>query len=236
MRRARIGAGVVVALILLTPLLLPGLAGAADDTFVGTYKGWGEGTGKGGGKATSAVTIWVQDLGGSVKFTIRASRLGVTFDATGPKQWQGDDTLVVPISVKKMGIRASGTFTLERDDESWVLSGSGKGKVLTYEGTGTVLAVRTATGVKIPGVGAQIKDGLDALFGGPPAAEKVPPEATKGDELQPPEPPAQVEQVKPASALAAAEATPPIAEDAKWLLTMASIVLLLFIFGFFMLV
>jgi hypothetical protein len=233
MRRARIGAGVVAVLILLTPLLLPGLAGAADDSFVGTYKGWGEGTGKGGGKATSAVTIWVQDLGGSVKFTIRAARLGVTFDATGPAQWQSDDALVVPISVKKMGIRASGTFTLERDGESWILSGSGKGKVLTYEGRGTVLAVRVATGVQIPGLGDQIKGGLDALFGGPPAAEKVPPEATKGGKLQPPKPPAQVEQVKPASTLAAAEAAPPIPESDKWAVAMAMVlVLVLVFFGF----
>jgi hypothetical protein len=232
MRRARIGAGVVAVLILLT-LLLPGLAGAADDSFVGTYKGWGEGTGKGGGKAKSAVTIWVQDLGGSAKFTIRAARLGVTFAATGPKQWQGDDTLVVPVTVKEMGIRASGTFTLERDGENWILSGSGKGKVLNYEGTGTVLAVRTATGVKIPSLGTQIKDGLNALFGGPPKAEAVPPEATKGGKLQPPKPPAQVEQVKPASALAAAEATPPIPEIDKWAVAMAMVlVLVLVFFGF----
>jgi hypothetical protein len=227
MRRARIGAGVVAVLILLTPLLLPGLAGAADDSFVGTYKGWGEGTGKGGGKATSAVTIWVQDLGGSVKFTIRASRLGITFNATGPKQWQGDDSLVVPVTVKEMGIRASGTFTLERDGENWILSGSGKGKVLKYEGTGTVLAVRTATDVKIPGIGRQIKDGLSALFGGPPTAEKVPPQATKGGKLQPPKPPAQVE---PASALAAAEATPPIPEIDKWAVAMAMVLVLVLVF------
>jgi hypothetical protein len=139
----------------------------------------------------------------------------------------------VPVTVKEMGIRASGTFTLERDGENWILSGSGKGKVLTYEGTGTVLAVRTATGVKIPGVGRQIKDGLNALFGGPPKAEKVPPQATKGGKLQPPEPPAQVEQVKPASTLAAAEATPPIPEVDKWAVAMAMVlVLVLFFFGF----
>ncbi len=232
MRRARIGAGVVAVLVLPMLLLLSAPAGAADDSFVGTYKGWGEGTGKGGGKATSAVTIWVQDLGDSVTLTIRAARLGITFDATGPKQWQGDDALVVPVTVRKMGIRASGTFTLERDGENWILSGSGKGKMLSYEGTGTVLAVRTATGVKIPGVDTQIKDVVSALFGGPPKAEDAPPQATKGGKLRPPKPPAQVEQVEPASSLAAAEATPPIAEDAKWVLTMVSVFLLCVIFGF----
>lgn len=236
MRRARIGAGVVAVLVLLLPLLLAVPAGAADDGYAGTYKGWGEGTGKGGGKATSAVTIWVQDLGGKVRFTIRAARLGITFDAEGPEQWQGDSTLVVPLSIKKMGIRASGTITLEKDGENWILSGSGKGKVLTYEGSGTVLAVRVATGVKIPGLGAQIKGGLQAIFGGPPAAEKVPPEATKGGTLKPPKPPAQVEQVKPASTLAAAEATPPIPENDKWVLVLAATLLLLFLFGIFIFV
>ncbi len=142
----------------------------------------------------------------------------------------------MPISVKKMGIRASGTITLEKDGESWILSGSGKGKVLTYEGSGTVLAVRVATGVKIPGLGDQIKGGLQAIFGGPPAAEKVPPEATKGGKLKPPKPPAQVEQVKPASTLAAAEATPPISENDKWVLLLAATLLLLFLFGIFIFV
>jgi len=231
MRRAHSGAGVVAVLILLAPLLLAAPAGAADDTFVGTYKGWGEGTGKGGGKATSAVTIWVQDLGAKVRFTIKAARLGVAFDAEGPKQWQGDDILVVPISVKKTGIRATGVMTLERDGDTWVLTGSGKGKVVTYEGKGTVLAVRVATGVKVPDLADQITGGLDAVFGGPPAAEEAPPEATEGGTLKPPEPPAQVEQVKPASALAAAEATPPIPEDAKWILALAATFLLLLMFG-----
>jgi hypothetical protein len=236
MRRARIGAGVVVVLILLTPLVLTGLAGAADDTFVGTYKGWGEGTGKGGGKATSAVTVWVQDLGDQIRFTIKAAKIGVTFDAQGPKQWQGDDTLLVPINIKKMGVRAKGTVTLERDGDDWILTGSGSGKVLTYEGTGTILAVRTATGVKVPGIADQITGGLEAIFGGPPAAEEAPPEATKGDTLKPPEPPEQVEEVEPASSLAAAEATPPIPENDKWVLVLAATLLLLFMFGIFIFV
>ncbi|HSL95205.1 MAG TPA: hypothetical protein VLA35_04715 [Thermoleophilia bacterium] len=231
MRRARTGAGAVAVLFLLAPLLLTGVAGAADDSYAGTYKGWGEGTGKGGGKATSAVTIWVQDLGETVRFTIKAARLGVAFDFEGPEQRQGDDTVTVPVNVKRMGIRAKGTITLERDGDDWILSGSGKGKVLTYEGTGTVLAVRTATGVKVPGVADQITGGLEALFGGPPAAEEAPPEATKGDTLQPPEPPAQVEEVEPASALAAAEAAPPMPEDDKWVVAMVLIIVLLSVTG-----
>ena len=47
-------------------------------------------------------------MGDQVRFTIRAAKIGVTFDAQGPKQWQGDDTLLVPINIKKMGVRAKG--------------------------------------------------------------------------------------------------------------------------------
>jgi hypothetical protein len=232
MRRARIGAGVVAALFLLTPLLLSGVAGAADGSHAGTYKGWAQGTGKGGGKATSRVTIWVQDRGDTVRFTIRVDRIGLTFDYDGVGQWQGDDTVVVPVNIKKMGIRATGTITLERDGENWILSASGKGKVLTYEGTGEILAVRVATGVKVPGAVEQFTGLFDALSG-PPAAEEAPPEATKGDELEPPEPPAQVEQVEPASALSAAEAAPPIPEDDRWVVAMVFIIVILAVTGLY---
>lgn len=155
----------------------------------------------------------------------------MTFDAQGPKQWQGDDTLLVPFNIKKMGIRAKGTVTLERDGDAWILTGSGSGKVLTYEGRGSILATRVATGVKVPGIADQITGGLEAIFGGPPAAEEAPPEATKGGTLKPPEPPAQVEQIEPASSLAAAEATPPITESDKWVVAMAFILVLLTVFG-----
>ncbi len=233
MRRARMGAGVVAALVLLTPLLLSGVAGAADGSYAGTYKGWGQGTGKGGGKASSRVTVWVQDRGDTVRFTIRVDRIGITFDYDGVGQWQGDDTVVVPVNIDKMGIRAKGTITLERDGEDWILSASGRGKVVTYEGTGEILAVRVATGVKVPGVVDEITGLFDALSGGPPAAEEAPPEATKGDKLEPPDPPAQVEQVEPASALSAAEAAPPIPEDDRWVVAMVFIIVILAVTGLY---
>jgi hypothetical protein len=233
MRRARMGAGAVAALVLLTPLLLSGVAGAADGSYAGTYKGWGKGVGKGGGMATSRVTIWVQDRGDTVRFTIRVDRIGFTFDYDGVGQWQGDDTVVVPVNVQKMGIRARGTITLERDGEKWVLSASGRGKVVTYEGTGEIRAVRVATGVKVPGAVEQFTGLFDALSGGPPAAEEAPPEATKGDELQPPEPPAQVEQIEPASALSAAEAAPPIPEYDRWVVAMVLIIVILAVTGLY---
>jgi hypothetical protein len=232
MRRSRVGAGVIVALVLVVPLLLPALAGAADDSYVGTYEGWGEGTGSGGGKATSKVTIWLEDLGSQVRVTIKAHRIGVAFDAEGPEKWDGT-TLVVPINVKKRGVKVSGTITVEPDGENWILTGSGSGKVINYKGTGTVLAVRVATGVKVPGLGDQIKGGLEAIFGGPPEAESAPKAATQGGKLNPPEPPAQVEQVAEASALSPAVAKPPIPEEDKWSAAIAMSAIAFVIFGFF---
>jgi hypothetical protein len=232
MRRSRRGAGLVVALVLLVPLLIPALAQAADVSYVGTYEGWGEGTGSGGGKATSKVTIWLEDLGDQVRITIRAHRIGVAFDAEGPEGWDGD-TLVVPIKVKKTGVKVNGTIMVERDGDDLILSGFGQGKVLSYKGKGTVLAVRVATGVKVPGLGDQIKGGLEAIFGGPPDAGTVPKEATAGGKLNPPKPPAQVEQVAEASTLSPAEAKPPIPEADKWSAAIAMAVIAFLIFGFF---
>ena len=234
MRRSRMGAGVIVALVLLVSLLLPALAGAADDSYVGTYEGWGEGTGSGGGKATSKVTIWLQDLGDQVRVTIKAHRIGVAFDSEGAEEWDGD-TLVVPINVKKTGVKVNGTITVEPDGKNWILTGSGSGKVINYKGKGTVLAVRVATGVKVPGMGDQVKGGLEAIFGGPPDAGRRRDEAMEDGELKAPEPPAQVEQVSEASALSPAEATPPIPEEDKWYaaLMLTGIMFLLFVFFVF---
>jgi hypothetical protein len=232
MRRSRVGAGVIVTLFLLAPLLLPALAGAADDSYVGTYEGWGEGTGSGGGKATSKVTIWVEDLGDQVRFTIKAHRIGVAFPGEGPEQWQGDDTLVVPINVKKPGVKVKATITLERDGENWILTGNGSGKVVTYKGKGGVVAVRVATGVKVPDLADQVNGGLEAIFGGPPEPEAVPKAATEGGKLKPPPPPAQVEQVPEASTYSLARATPPIPEDDKWYaaIMLSGVMFILFFF------
>jgi hypothetical protein len=234
MRRSRVGAGVIFALALLVPLLLPAFAGAADASYVGTYEGWGEGTGSGGGKATSKVTIWLEDLGSQVRVTIKAHRIGVAFDFEGPEQWDGD-ALVVPISVKKRGIKVSGTVRVEPDGEDWILTGSGSGKVVSYKGTGTVLAVRVATGVKVPALGDQIKGGLEAIFGGPPQAESAPKAATQGGKLNPPKPPAQVEQVAETSTLSLAQATPPIPEEDKWYaaIMLSGVMFILFFFFVF---
>lgn len=232
MRRSRMGAGVIIVLVLLVPLLLPALAGAAGGSYAGTYEGWGEGTGSGGGKATSKVTLWLEDLGDQVRVTIKVHRIGLAFDAECPEQWDGD-VLVVPVSVKKTGVKVRGTITVEPDGENWVLTGVGSGKVVTYKGKGSVLAVRVATGVKTPELGDQIKGGLEAIFGGPPDAGTVPTKATEGGKLNPPDAPAQVEQVKEPSSLSPAKATPPIPEQDKWSSAIAIAAIVFFMFCIF---
>jgi hypothetical protein len=139
------------------------------------------------------------------------------------------------VDVSIPGAKVKGTVTLERDGDAWILTGSGSGKLLSYEGTGEVTAVRTATGVVLPGVGEQIGDALSAIFGGPPDPEDPPKEAT-GDKLVTPEPPAQVEQVEEASVLDPAEAVPPIPLDDVWGGAIMLTILLFIIFGFFVFV
>lgn len=235
MRRSRAGAGVIVALVLLVPLLLPAIASAADDSYAGTYEGWGKGVDKKGKSAASKVTVWVQDLGDQVRVTMRVARVGITVATDGLEQWEGDSAVTVPIDESMPGVDVSGSVMLERDGEAWILTGSGSGKLLSYEGAGEVVAVRTATGVTVPGLGEQIGDALSAIFGGPPDPEEPPKEAT-GDKLVPPERPAQVVQVEEASSLDPAEATPPIPLEDVWAGVIAIAILTFLIFGFFVFV
>ena len=108
----------------------------------------------------------------------------------------------------------------------------GSGKVLTYEGTGSILAVRTATGVKVPGIADQITGGLEAIFGGPAGRGGGAPGGDEGRHAQ-------------AAGAAGAgrarssrprrwrprDATPPIPENDKWVVAMAFILVLLTVFG-----
>ena len=233
MRRSRMGPGVIAALVLLASLLLPAIAGAADDSYVGTYEGYGKGTDKKGKTASSKVTVWVEDLGDQVRITMRVNRIGVTVATEGAEQMEGD-TVTVPIDVSMPGADISGSITLEPDGENWILTGSGSGTLLSYEGSGEVIAIRTATGVVVPGVGEQIGDVLSAIFGGPPDPEPEPMIEESDGELQPPDPPASVEQVAEASTLSPAEQMPPIPEEDKWSATLAAAVLTFIIFGFFL--
>jgi hypothetical protein len=235
MRRSRKGAGVIVALVLLVPLLVPAFAGAAEDSYGGTYEGYGKGTDENGKSASSNVTFWVEDQGEEVRITMRVARLGVTLSTSGAEQLDGD-TVTVPIDVSMPGADVSGTVTLEPDGDNWILTGSGSGKLFSYEGSGEVAAIRTATGVVVPGVGDQLSDVVSAIFSGPPDSGPVPKIKESGGELQPPDPPATVEQVAESTTLSPAEKMPPIPEQDKWSATIAVVALTFLIFGFFVFV
>ncbi len=236
MRRTYLSAGGIAALILLVTMLAPSFAAAADESYAGTYQGYGKGVDKKGKSATSALTFWLEDLGGRTRVTVRVARVGLTVSAEGAERWDGEDTVVVPIDVEMTGVKVKATVTLERDGQAWTLLASGSGKLLRYEGSGDAAAVRTATGVTVPGLGEQIGDALSAIFGGPPDPQPAPKVREEGGKPAPPEPPAQVEQVEEASALAVAEPTPPIPLDDVWAATIAVAILSFIIFGFFVFV
>ena len=199
MRRITRAAGAVTLAALLSLTVVPVALAAADSSYEGTYAATGDGTDKEGKKGTSAVTIWVEDLGDTARVTFRVDKFGITVDAEGPEQWSGDDQVTIPITIDKYGVDASGEITLARDGDVWVLGGDGDGKAVTYEGQGTAAGMRTATGVVLPSVWQQTKDMFSGIFGGPPEAE----------EAVAPEPGAAV-VVANTSALAPAEASPPL--------------------------
>jgi hypothetical protein len=203
MRRTTRAVGVVVLGVLMAMIVLPAVALAADaSSYEGTYAATGDGTDKNGKKGQSAVTIWVEDLGDTARVTFRVDKFGITVDAEGPEQWSGADQVTIPIAIDKYGVDASGEITLAREGDTWVLGGTGDGKAVTYEGTGQAAGTRTATGVALPSMWKQTKDLFSGIFGGPPDDEPV---SVKG---------VKVETVEPASALAPAEAAPPIPTDA----------------------
>jgi hypothetical protein len=221
MRRLLGVASATVAFVVLLLLLLPCLALAIDSqsSFAGTYKGSGTGVSKKGKKASSGATVWVEDKGGTVRFTFRFDRVPVVFAAEGPAMASKSGGTVVRITVNEAGIRGSATLALIRKGLVWTLVAGGKGKALKYEGTGRLACVRTATGVELPSRVKQFEDLFSALVGGKPAS------STKGlkivavsggsgttapADVQPPVLTKPVVFVKPVSALAPAKPKPPV--------------------------
>lgn|GEM_PF-2009421 len=197
----------------------PGSSADAQSSFAGTYKGSGTGVDKKGKKASSGATVWVEDQGDTVRFTFRFDRLPVVVAAEGPVLASKTGGTVVRVSIKESGIRGSATLSLIPKGQTWVLVASGKGKALTYEGSGRLACVRTTTGVDLPSTRKQVEDLFSALTGGVPAS------STKGLKkgagnggsgatgqtgVQPPVLPTPEVTVKPTSALAPAKPKPPV--------------------------
>jgi len=172
MRRTRVVGGVLVIRVLLALALLPLLAYAADDGaagYEGIYMGVGDGVGTDGGGGSAAVTVWVEDLGDSARFTIQVLEYGITVAAEGPVTDDGS-SVTVPISVDSAGVSGSATVTMTRGDEFWIMTAEGTGNALGYDGTGTLAAEQVSTGFGVPSVGDQISDMFEGITGGPDKA------------------------------------------------------------------
>lgn len=156
-----------VAAILLAfvfSLLVPTLAMAADAPWVGTYKGVGVGKDAKGKKGTSGVTIWVEDLGDSTKFTFRFDRFPVIISKTAPNDGGTRGSMLMGISVEERGVSGAGLIVVYPRGGNYMMAGKGAGKALGKQGTGRLGAVRTSTGVVLPSMTDQIKDLFTALL------------------------------------------------------------------------
>lgn len=206
--------------ILAALMLAPALAVAADaSSYEGTYSCVGQGKDKKGKEGTSAVTVWVEDLGETARLTFQVDKLGIVVAAEGDEEWEGDSSVTVALSLDSPGVHADGTVTLVNEDGRWTLTGSGEGTAGDYEGTGGLVGTRVADGFQSGSLGEQISDMVSNLTGPPDTDAKpspVPDAETK---------------VEPASQLEPAEAAPPIPTDVAIYMSGGMLVfLLLFLF------
>lgn len=208
-----LAAGVVLALAL---ALAPALATAADpSSYEGTYSCVGQGKDKKGKEGSSPVTVWVEDLGDTARFTFQVDKLGIVVDAEGDEEWDGDSSVTVALSISSPGVDAAGTVTLVKEDDRWTLTGDGEGTAGDYEGTGGLIGTRVADGFESGSLGEQISDMVSNMTG-PPDTETKPSPV-----------PDQETKVDPASQLEPAEAAPPLPTETAVGMSLGVFVLLL---------
>lgn len=153
-------------LVLGVSLLLPTLAAAADAApWVGTYKGVAVGKDKEGKTGKSGFTIWVEDRGGSTKFTFRFDKIPVVFDRTAPNAGGLNGAMLVRFAVDEAGVNGTGMIVLYPRDGNYMIAGKAAGKAIGKEGSGRMSAVRTSTGVALPSTFDQF-DNLFSSFTG----------------------------------------------------------------------
>jgi hypothetical protein len=157
---------VAVLLVVGTTLLLPAVAAAEGAPWVGTYKGVGVGRDGKGKTARSGVTVWVEDLGGSTRFTFRFDKLPAVFDLTAPNAGGQKGAMLVRFSVNKAGVQGTGMIVLYPRDGNYMMAAKGAGKAMGKKGTGRLGAVRTSTGVELPSTVDQFRDLFSTLLGG----------------------------------------------------------------------
>lgn len=169
MRHRRTIAVVVLVKLAVLALLVPLIAqAAAPSSPAGTYEGVGHGA-SGSEADSSAVTVYVEDLGSTLRFTVTVHRVDATFSTEGAKP-SGSGAGTVPLTVDSMGVKGTGSVTLTPQDGGWVMTGEGSGSGFGQEGSATLQATQVSTGVSRPGLGQQVSNMVSALFGGPPQA------------------------------------------------------------------
>jgi hypothetical protein len=156
----------VTLLAFVLALLVPAVAVAADAApWVGTYKGVAVGKDAKGKKGTSGVTVWVEDLGGSSRFTFRFDKFPVVVSRTTPNGGGLRGSQLMRISVNEQGVSGSGLIVVYPRNGNYLMAGKGAGKALGKQGTGRMGAVRTSTGVELPSIADQFSDLFGALLG-----------------------------------------------------------------------
>jgi hypothetical protein len=155
----------VTLLAFVLALLAPAVAAAADAApWVGTYKGVGVGKDAKGKRGTSGVTIWVEDLGGSSRFTFRFDKFPVVVSRTAPNGGGLQGSQLMRIAVNEQGVSGSGLIVVYPRNGNYLMAGKGAGKALGKQGTGRMGAVRTSTGVELPSFADQVSDLFGALI------------------------------------------------------------------------
>jgi hypothetical protein len=226
MRGSRPVAVALAATFLVASLVLvaPDAGAGSASPWVGTYAGSGKGKAVKGTKEVEAtVTVWLEDAGGgNAKVTVRVDKYGLVMGAVGTVEPQANGSYLIPIDVSSSTVSANAVLTVVHQGDRMVMSGQGAGIALGNEGTGTLGAEQTATGVVLPSLGAQTTDMLKDVGGGPARAESVQTPAATG----------AVIDVKPTSSLAPARPSAPLATERE----IFAMVLLFLIFMYLVLV
>ena len=207
MRGSRPVAVALAATFLVASLVLvaPAAGAGPASPWVGTYAGSGKGKAVKGTKEVEAtVTVWLEDAGGgNAKVTVRVDKYGLVMEAVSAVEPQANGSYLIPIDVSSSTVSANAILTVMHQGDRMVMSGQGAGIALGNEGTGTMGAEQTATGVVLPSLGAQTTDMFKDVVGGPARAKSVQAPAATG----------AVIDVKPASSLAPARASAPLATE-----------------------
>jgi len=162
----------VMLLALLVPMAANAVAKETAGTYAGTYVGAATGSGDTGGVSTP-VTVVVEDLGDSARFTVTAEEFDISVAAEGLEQ-PTENGVTVPLSVDTASVKGDGTVAMVETPEGWKMTATGSGEALGETGSGTLDAVRAEGSV--PSIGDQVSDMFVRLTGGDPEPAIASPE------------------------------------------------------------